>query len=351
MLNCSVSNVIEAVSESEFVDERLSINRGHLVAQNPAELDVLFHQLLEYETTQLRSGTPAKEVHFCASANFITFHSVAGSHLYKHGTVLDNRFMIAIPDREVRSSKWWGRQINDGELPCLYPGSELELMEDEGQGHVILAWNLAPLFEMAGSSQQTQQLASFLGSFSSSTKFLVDSLGISSSWYHFFRDQIMGFLSGEESIPPHRWEEMGSGFLISLIESAEGHGIDAIGMARSREIVHRAIQHDEANLTSACSIPAICGRLKCSQRTLELAFRNCTGTSPLQFLTRRRLNVMHRLLRNASPKETSVTDVALSVGFTHFGRAAGLFKDMFQAKPSEVLKQTRVTSGLTIAFA
>ena len=61
-------------------------------------------------------------------------------------------------------------------------------------------------------------------------------------------------------------------------------------------------------------------------RTLEAAFREVIGLSPLQFNKVRRLNAARHVLANADPEEASVKSVATSHGFFHLGRFARDYK-------------------------
>jgi AraC-like DNA-binding protein len=72
-------------------------------------------------------------------------------------------------------------------------------------------------------------------------------------------------------------------------------------------------------------------------RTLETAFREVIGLSPLQFSKVRRLNAARHVLANADPEEASVKSVATSHGFFHFGRFARDYKSLFGESPSATL--------------
>jgi AraC-like DNA-binding protein len=50
-----------------------------------------------------------------------------------------------------------------------------------------------------------------------------------------------------------------------------------------------------------------------------------------------RLNGAHHALAHADKESTTVTDVAMGLGFTHLGRFSKAYKDLFGALPSDTL--------------
>lgn len=75
-----------------------------------------------------------------------------------------------------------------------------------------------------------------------------------------------------------------------------------------------------------------------SPRTLEYAFRDCLGISPLEYIKAIRLAAARRLLLGANPEETRVSDIAQACGFTHQGFFARDYGLMFLELPSQTLK-------------
>jgi AraC family ethanolamine operon transcriptional activator len=84
----------------------------------------------------------------------------------------------------------------------------------------------------------------------------------------------------------------------------------------------------------------ICLYTGVSERTLEAAFREVTGFSPLHFIKARRLNAARRALKTAHPQETSVKAIALNFGFGHFGHFAYDYKAHFGESPSSTLARS-----------
>jgi len=74
-----------------------------------------------------------------------------------------------------------------------------------------------------------------------------------------------------------------------------------------------------------------------SIRSLETAFREVLGLTPVQYIKVKRLNVAKTRLLHAERTETSVTATALLLGFTHMSRFAGDYQTLFGELPSATL--------------
>ena len=82
----------------------------------------------------------------------------------------------------------------------------------------------------------------------------------------------------------------------------------------------------------------LCETAHVSERTLQYAFRDIMGMSPLTYLHRLRLHRARDQLQKAFNDSTTVTDVAMDWGFWHFGEFSRAYKNCFGEVPSETLK-------------
>ena len=80
----------------------------------------------------------------------------------------------------------------------------------------------------------------------------------------------------------------------------------------------------------------LCTAAGVSQRTLEYAFRDCSGLSPKVYLKVVRLNRTRVTLRHADPG-TRVADAANQWGFWHMGQFARDYQRLFGVRPREEL--------------
>lgn len=76
-----------------------------------------------------------------------------------------------------------------------------------------------------------------------------------------------------------------------------------------------------------------------SRRTVFQAYRSLLGVGPWRYLEIRRLNTLRSLLKQSSHLETTVTELAMEVGFGDLGRMAGRYRMQFGENPSETLRR------------
>ncbi len=76
-----------------------------------------------------------------------------------------------------------------------------------------------------------------------------------------------------------------------------------------------------------------------SKRTLNRAFEEVLGISPMQFSRRKRLGDVHNALLLATPG-TTIEATAMKHGFLHAGRFAREYKLLFDELPSETLRRS-----------
>ena len=81
-----------------------------------------------------------------------------------------------------------------------------------------------------------------------------------------------------------------------------------------------------------------------SLRSVFAGFKTYLNTTPMAYLKDIRLQLVHNDLKSRDPSETSVTDLALKYGFTHFGNFAAGYRERFGELPNETLKKITIFS-------
>jgi AraC family transcriptional regulator, ethanolamine operon transcriptional activator len=99
----------------------------------------------------------------------------------------------------------------------------------------------------------------------------------------------------------------------------------------------RTFVDDRVDADVLPTVVDICMALGVSERTLQYAFRDYVGMSPVAYLRVCRLNRVRAELASAHPAGTTVTQVAMRFGFLHLGRFAGDYKRLFGMTPSQTL--------------
>jgi AraC-like DNA-binding protein len=96
----------------------------------------------------------------------------------------------------------------------------------------------------------------------------------------------------------------------------------------------------ESHLTQPITLGRLCEVAGVGERALCKVFRSRRGMSPMRFVTERRLAAANARLVTAGAAR-DVTEVASELGFTHLGRFAITYREVFGESPSETLRRSR----------
>lgn len=131
--------------------------------------------------------------------------------------------------------------------------------------------------------------------------------------------------------------------------------LDTVGLAgdldasrddRTRQaqglIVKRAEDHALAQAGEHLHVGDLCRAAGVSERTLQYAFKEILGLTPMAYLVRLRLHRVRRALLAARPGSTTVAAEALDCGFWHFGEFSRAYRECFGELPSATLRRRPV---------
>lgn len=104
----------------------------------------------------------------------------------------------------------------------------------------------------------------------------------------------------------------------------------------SQTQVRSAEEWIDAHLTDPIGVEEIAAASGVGVRSLQLSFKRVHGCSPHEFITRRRLEEARRKLLAAPPRST-VTGIAMDLGFFELGRFAARYRQHFGETPSATL--------------
>ena len=111
---------------------------------------------------------------------------------------------------------------------------------------------------------------------------------------------------------------------------------DLTRQAHSR-VVQIAEDYALSHTAEHLYVTDLCEAAGVSERTLQYAFKEVMGMTPVAYLTRLRLHRVRHALRTATQASTTVTTEALRWGFWHFGDFSRAYKDCFGELPSDTL--------------
>ncbi|MBN2559831.1 MAG: helix-turn-helix domain-containing protein [Phycisphaerae bacterium] len=105
------------------------------------------------------------------------------------------------------------------------------------------------------------------------------------------------------------------------------------------QVVRNAEDFALAHAAERLYVTDLCMAAGVSERTLQYAFKELMGITPVAYLTRLRLHRVRQALRAATHGTTTVTAEALRWGFWHFGDFARAYKGCFGELPSDTLRR------------
>ena len=121
--------------------------------------------------------------------------------------------------------------------------------------------------------------------------------------------------------------------VLSRIITALGHSVTARPRASQRARAFAAArEHIRTCGMEFPTVPEVCQAAGVSLRTLEYAFRERLGMTPVQYLKVYRLNQVRQMLKRRQTR--TVADAANAWGFWHMGKFAGDYRRIFGVKPS-----------------
>jgi len=113
---------------------------------------------------------------------------------------------------------------------------------------------------------------------------------------------------------------------------------DRTRQARS-DIVRVAEDHAMSRVDDAVHVTDLCKAAGVSERSLEYAFKEIMGLTPVNYLVRLRLHRVRQALLAATQASSTVSAEALKWGFWHFGEFSRAYKACFGELPSDTLRR------------
>ncbi len=125
----------------------------------------------------------------------------------------------------------------------------------------------------------------------------------------------------------------------ALVEClSKGSAIEAAAGTRQHQAL--AIRFEallETQPDRSLRMAEICAALGVSAPALRICCKEQLGMSPTEYVRRRRMQLVHRALRNGDPDAASISAVARRYGFRGFGRFAANYRVLFGELPSATL--------------
>lgn len=120
---------------------------------------------------------------------------------------------------------------------------------------------------------------------------------------------------------------------------ARNQNTDSRNYFRWRNQANSTVQLARSRPDQSVSLSDLARQIGVPERTLRTAFQRCYGLSPMEYLRIQRLHQARQILRESHPEQTTVTQVALDLGFWDLGRFAGAYRRLFGELPSKTLRR------------
>jgi len=138
--------------------------------------------------------------------------------------------------------------------------------------------------------------------------------------------------------------------LETLLAALRGaNEVEASRSDRTRQaqgrIVKVAEEYALAHTGDRLYVTDLCRAAAVSERTLEYAFKEVAGLTPMNYLVRLRLHRVRQALLAATQEATTVSVEALNWGFWHFGEFSRAYRECFGELPSDTLRRQRELTG------
>jgi AraC family transcriptional regulator, ethanolamine operon transcriptional activator len=131
-------------------------------------------------------------------------------------------------------------------------------------------------------------------------------------------ETLLPVIAGAEPFEPTRSDRTRQGHS-DIVRIAEAHALSQVG--------------EHLSVSDLCRVTGV------SERTLEYAFHEVMGLTPVAYLIRLRLHRVREGLLAGTHATTTVTAEALNWGFWHFGEFSRAYRDCFGELPSDTLRR------------
>lgn len=283
-------------------------------------MDEIRHWDLDFRL--MTCGGIAGRIIQMASQDVLVTYARIQRCLHQEGATPPGYRTFVIPGSHCNGFWWLGQQVTRDDLLVFPTSNELDSVSHEDFEVYTISLRIA-YFE---------QLVDYLGlrpldgsckviRLSSST---IDSL-------RYLAGKIVRSQGGSNL--PSTLQSLVDKLIICVAEQTE----DTTHSRKRGQAVTRVVDYVRNTHELTADLAQLC-RIGCvSERTLQYAFKERYGIAPNVFVKRWKLNMARRLLLQTDPEQTTITKVAMSLGFLHQGQFAADYRRLFLELPSETL--------------
>ena len=285
--------------------------------------------------TPLSPGPYKHAITFLTSPGLILYRERFWCRTRIEGLSPPGMFAFAVPFQGGRATRWWGAPLHETGLPAMMPGG-IHADLSEGHQHLAVLIDLRLLRD----SMPEDLMDAIVSSCRQHM------LPVSCNTLGCLRAMLNALLASTQADPqalqhPQAVRSMEQDLLAAFCHSLAlpTSAPRRVGRAIRQGGLHRAVEYLRSTDSRSITVADLCAAARVTQRTLEYAFRETFGMSPLGFLHLRRYHAARRDLLAADAKTATVTEIAQKNGFYLMGRFAVRYKALFGESPSQTLQR------------
>lgn len=308
------------------------LHRGRVVTDDPVLFEETSKPWEVLSEPLARHGFENTKA-FVATTDVVLYREHFASPTRLRGVSPSGMLIVGVPLRTGSKTRYWGRAPQRSAVPIASPGA-LDAVVDGGDEHFMIMMDLdflrrslsEPSFDLLETAAGRRALGVKPAALASLVRWLDAVLARAEQRLGAAQEAVIADLL-EQELPKR------------LLDAYAGPGQRLrpnVGGSR-RVAVDRALEYLLCSGESMPTIAELCEAAGVKQRTLEYAFQDGFGITPVRFIRLHRLHLARLELAKAVPDSIKVSDVARGLGFFHLSRFAGEYKRLFGELPSQTL--------------
>jgi AraC family ethanolamine operon transcriptional activator len=247
---------------------------------------------------------------------------------------------FAFPLTQQDSSVWYGHPISLQQVIVHHSEREIDLRGSGPKELAVITLKVEDLFELA----MPEDKANLDQIFSKGIYVLPVNPMATLRLTHFLKD-LFALVETQPSRATHPAMQpiIRKDFLPLLLDFLDsGQLMPESNPSNHYRLVKKVEAYMLAQPDQPLTLHDLCEVSGAKRRTLQNAFLDVLGISPMAYLKIQRLHGVWRQLKLASPKTATVMGIAIRWGFWHMGHFSHDYKAMFGEPPSETLRESRI---------
>ncbi len=285
----------------------------------------------QYDLRQIEPGAFAGALLQVGDEDFHITHCSYNLTVEHRGKAPDNNFSFVFLDVESSSFCFRKQKIDQYGLLTLQPGDELKGISHSNFNMYGISMH-PDMLEMKTRLYDMPMLNAWIKQ-KRVLNVLPTYLRNLTGKIHRYFDQVQNAKAPlSDEVLTKLQDEIISCLLLTISPNQQ----DSVGISSSCQVLEKAIDYINAQAQHRLTMQDICKTLNVSERTLQYAFKEHFGVTPVNYMRAIRLNKVYQALAN-SDSSAMISDIARVWGFNHMSQFTADYKKHFGELPSDTL--------------